>query len=191
MSDRPTAPPQTLPHPELPHPKDTRRKGRALPKLEKVVIGSLDDPGMGVEAQYNPKELTIDQSVPWSAHKVLHSNQPDLEFAGGDGRSLSFELLFDGFETGQSVETSVRTLAKLGRIRDATSKEDELVRPHIVAVAWASGVPNDATGLGPFRGVIESLQTKYTMFLPNGTPVRATCQIKIKEAARFIPPKSA
>jgi hypothetical protein len=54
-------------------------------------------------------------------------------------------------------------------------------------VVWgAGGPPTDVLGGGPFRGVIESLQTKYTMFLPNGTPVRATCNVKIKEAARIV-----
>ena len=180
MADRPTRIPQSLPHPT----------GPVIPgatKLEKVMIGSLDDPAVGVEAQYNPKELTIDQSVPWSSHKVLQQNQPDLEFAGGESRSLSFELLFDGYESGQSVEDAVRTLARLAQITDKSTKQDLMVRPHLVAVAWgSSNIPSDATGMGPFRGVIESLQTKYTMFLPNGKPVRAVCQVKIKEAARFV-----
>jgi hypothetical protein len=39
----------------------------------------------------------------------------------------------------------------------------------------APGAPED---------VIESLEIKYTMFLPNGTPVRATCSVKLKEASR-------
>lgn len=38
--------------------------------------------------------------------------------------------------------------------------------------------------LPEFAGVIESVSTKYTMFLPNGTPVRATCTLRFKEADR-------
>ena len=29
--------------------------------------------------------------------------------------------------------------------------------------------------------MIESLSTKLTMFAPNGTPLRATCTVKLKE----------
>lgn len=40
-------------------------------------------------------------------------------------------------------------------------------------------------GLPAFEGVIESIGTKYTMFLSNGTPVRATVSLKVKEASRL------
>ena len=33
-----------------------------------------------------------------------------------------------------------------------------------------------------FKCVIESLSTKYTMFDGAGTPLRATCTVKLKEA---------
>jgi hypothetical protein len=34
----------------------------------------------------------------------------------------------------------------------------------------------------PLRCVIESVATKYTMFDRQGTPVRATCTVKLREA---------
>ena len=36
------------------------------PAKAKLTIGSLDDTGTSVSAQYNPKELQVDQSIPWS-----------------------------------------------------------------------------------------------------------------------------
>jgi hypothetical protein len=175
-NDTPSVPQQKLTRPPMPF---------GSPQLAKVIIGSLDDVGLGVEAQYNPKELTIDHSIPWQAAKNIKGHEPSLEFAGGDGRSLSFELLFDGFESGQSVEQAVQDLTKLARVRKPESTVDELRRPHKVAVVWGAGSSDSSTDyVPPFRGVIESVQTKYTMFLPNGTPVRATCQVKIKEAAK-------
>src|SRR5215471_14407389 len=172
-NDSPSVPPQKLPHP----PPLVMKKDATTPKLEKVVIGSLDDSGLGVEAQYNPKELTIDHSIPWQVPQtVKRGHERDLEFSGGDGRSLAFELLFDGFESGQSVEQAVKDLTVLAWPRAEGSDTEDLRRPHLVAVAWGTG------DLPAFRGVIESVQTKYTMFLPNCTPVCATCQVKIKEA---------
>ena len=32
---------------------------------EKISIGSLDEPGISVKAQYNPKDLQVDLTVPW------------------------------------------------------------------------------------------------------------------------------
>lgn len=167
--DRPSAPPQPLARPT---PTTSTR-------LEKIVIGSLDDANVGVEAQYNPRELTIDKAVPWTEHKVTKKDDPDLEFTGGGARTMSLELTFDGFETGQSVETSVDALMTMAQVRDPDATDAEQLRPHRVAVVWGSREKTPA-----FRGVIESLSTKYTMFLPDGTPARAVCSIKIKEAQR-------
>jgi Contractile injection system tube protein len=147
--------------------------------LAKVLIGSLDDAEKGIEAQFNPKELSIERSVPWETHKRPRSDRPDLEFTGGDGRTLSLELLFDGYEAGLSVQDTVWALEELAAVRDPAGDEDEL-RPHQVAVVWGA---DSGGNLPAFRGVITSISTKYTMFLPGGAPVRATCAVKVKEAA--------
>ena len=34
--------------------------------LAKLMIGSLDEPGMTVEAHFNPRELQIDRNIAWS-----------------------------------------------------------------------------------------------------------------------------
>lgn len=166
--------PSTIPPQKLRRPTPT-----TATRLEKIVIGSLDDAHIGVEAQYNPRELTIDKSVPWQEHKVTKKDDPDLEFTGGGARTMSLELTFDGFETGQSVEESIDALTAMAQVRDPDATDAEHLRPHRVAVVWGSREKMPA-----FRGVIESLSTKYTMFLPDGTPARAVCTIKIKEAQR-------
>src|SRR5262249_56292803 len=79
-------------------------------KLKKVVIGSLDDAGLGVEAQYNPNEISIEMSVPWSQAKTMKGNEPGLEFTGSAGRTLSFDLLFDGYEAGHNVQRTIAAL---------------------------------------------------------------------------------
>ena len=82
--------------------------------LQKIEIHSLEKgfdmsappaSRLQVKAQYNPKELQIDKTVPWS--KVNEANKsnsgPDqsqgihLEFTGAEGRSMSIELFFDQF----------------------------------------------------------------------------------------------
>ncbi len=167
MSDQPTAPFQ--------------------PAKAKLTIGSLDDPevptGLQVEAHYNPKELQVDKTVPWT--KVNQANQANndgihLEFTGAEGRSMSVEMLFDGYETNgmagkKTVSQAIADLEKLASVIDPTSTDENKRRPRRCVVSWGSGMPS-------FRCVIESISTKYTMMTTDGVPLRATVQVKLKEA---------
>ena len=54
-----------------------------------------------------------------------------------------------------------------------TSGEPES-RAARVLVLWGTGLP-------AFEGVAASIATRYTMFSPNGTPVRATVSLNMSE----------
>jgi len=157
----------------------------------KLTIGSLDDTTIHVEAQYNPQELQVDQNVPWkkpdAANQTGSHQQPSggedpiaLEFTGAEGRTMTVELLFDGAEIGGTrtvnVTEKVVVLETLARVSEPTSKDEKLRRPHQCVVSWG------AKGLPSFQCVIESLSTKYMMFAGDGTPLRAKCTVKLKEA---------
>jgi len=157
----------------------------------KLTIGSLDESGVQVQAQYNPKELQVDQTVPWKkpdaanqtgTQKSSSSDDPiALEFTGAEGRTMSVELLFDQYEEfggGRvvNVASQVAILETLARVRDPKSSDEKMRRPHQCVVAWGG------RGLPSFKCVIESLSTKYTVFSSDGEPLRATCTVKLKEA---------
>jgi hypothetical protein len=144
---------------------------------EKVTIRSLESPEV-FEAQFNPTEITIDKPVPWRKHKSSEADAPTLEFTAAEPRTLHAELLFDTFEAGTSVQTDLAPLEGLASV-DPTRK-----RPPLVLFQWGSAFP-------AFSGVIESIGVKYTLFLPDGTPVRATAAITVKEAASVRVKKGA
>jgi hypothetical protein len=166
------------------------------PATVKLTIASKDEPGVQVQAQYNPKELQVDQTVPWKKPDSANqtgggaaggnggsggggggSKQPmTLEFTGAEGRTMTVEFLFDGYEQNRSIAGQVGVLEKLASVRNPTEKDENKRRPHQCVISWG------ASGLPKFECVIESLSTKYTMFSSNGTPLRATCTVKLKEA---------
>lgn len=170
--------------------------------VEHIWIGSIDDDKSEktptVKAQYNPGTLEISQNVPWKKPDAASKgggqqkgppkdeNYNALEFTGAEGRSMTLELLFDGFEGGEGavdVQAQVQALEKLAAVRGDPSKgaEDQR-RPHHCVVVWGNTLKN-VKGEN-FKCVIENLTTKYTMFAPDGKPLRATCTVKLKEAAR-------
>lgn len=141
-----------------------------------LTIVSIDSPTVQVTAQFNPKEVSVDKSVPWSKHGNAKSDSPDLEFTNGENRTMSLELFFDGFEQQKSVFPQVELLHRMSKIREGVSNDTEKHPPRVL-LTWGPNFPS-------FSGVIESLNTKYTMFLEDGTPVRATCTLKIKETSK-------
>lgn len=168
-----------------------KSEAQYLPARAKLWIASIDDPDLELRAQYNPKELQIDKQLQWSDHKdgdnrsgtkrTDSSKQSDLELTGTPKRTMSVELLFDGYEDGDSVEPDVARLEQMSTVRNPDEPDEDLRRPHHCLVAWGS----QREGLRPFRCVIESLSTKYTMWDAGGKPLRATCTVKLKEAEKM------
>ncbi|MDX2089425.1 MAG: hypothetical protein SFX73_16350 [Kofleriaceae bacterium] len=162
------------------------------PAKAKLKLGSVDDKSITVEAQYNPKELQVEQGVPWQkpGAATQAGTQPAsggdddplaLEFTGVQARTMTIEMLFDGVEeSGRSVNVKeqVAILEQLARVQDPKSTDDKKRRPHFCIVTWGD------RGLPSFRCVIENLTTKYSMFSSDGLPLRATCTVKLKEASR-------
>ena len=119
---------------------------------------------------FNPKEISVDKSVPWQKHANSTGDNPTLDFSSGDGRLVSFDVDFDTLATKESVyDKFIAPLEQL-TLTDATLK-----RPPMVKLVWGT--------LPAFRGVIESLNVKYTLFLPDGTPCRATATVHLREAS--------
>lgn len=69
-------------------------------------------------------------------------------------------------------------------LREAVAQGLEVVvepsseRGKILTFSWG-GTPG-------FQGVVESLSVKYTMFMPDGTPARATVGLKMRQANRVL-----
>ena len=55
--------------------------------------------------------------------------------------------------------------------KNASKTDKQKFRPPVILFIWGRFI---------FKGVIESLSQKYTMFLSDGTPVRAECAIKLR-----------
>ena len=102
--------------------------------IAKLTIASKDEPSIQVQAQYNPKELQLDQSVPWKKPEAANQTGTQkgsgasagddpiaLEFTGAEGRTMTIEFLFDQYEgAGRKVAVAaeVAKLEQLARVRN-------------------------------------------------------------------------
>jgi hypothetical protein len=95
-----------------------------------------------------------------------------MEYKSTEPRSLTLELVFDGYEEGISVAPLVEQLESLTLPKDMSSKKHSDRHPRACVAVW---------GKQSLRCVVMSVATKLSMFDESGEPLRATCTITLKE----------
>lgn len=128
------------------------------------------------ECQFNPKQFSLSKRVSWSQQDTKTKNVSNWSFGGGNPASMSVELFFDTTATGEDVRTKYTNfLLKLLNIDE--SKTDPagkpLNEPPDCRFAWGS--------ILTFVVVVESVDLTFTYFLSDGTPVRATARLSLKQ----------
>ncbi len=144
-----------------------------------VEEGSLQ--GQSVEFMFNPTEYTISKSNQWNLKANKSGNVPKWEFGGGEPRQLQVELFFESYLPRQGVAaTDVRKLTnQLFNFMtiDAAlkGKNSKMGQPPKCRLIWGQDTKHQ------FDCYITSCQVKYTLFQEDGTPVRATATLTLKE----------
>lgn len=133
----------------------------------------FDEKRDGIDAMFNPDELSFSSSVGWSKQNAKGRDVPELQFTTSEPRSLSVKLLFDTYDTPDPGKLDVRR-EYTDRILKLTLVDNVTHRPPVCRLQWG-----EAKEL--FQGVLERLDQKFTMFMDNGTPVRATLSCTFKE----------
>jgi nucleoid-associated protein YgaU len=125
-----------------------------------------------IKAMFNPSRLTFSRTVRWGEQPAAKRDNPELQFTGADPSSLSIDLFFDTYDSPELTKTSVRQHTE--KLRQLTLVDGGLHRPPICRLHWG--------GQGPFfQGVLVQIETQYTMFMEDGTPVRAINRCSFKQ----------
>jgi nucleoid-associated protein YgaU len=153
-------------------------------QMERAVIKTLDGAeNISVECLFNPKEYTIAKSNSWPKDAKATSNAPVLNFGGGNPATLSMDLLFDTYQSartgGRSTDVRTEYVNKLWKMMNVDEKlkekkKNKAGRPPTVQFSWGKS--------WSFKAVLTSLSVTFTLFLPDGTPVRATAKVAFQQA---------
>jgi hypothetical protein len=143
--------------------------------------------GDPVEALFNPSEISLSGSASWeqehpASYSGPHAATVELEFRSIEAQTLSIELFFDTYESRKEAtfkDTLVAALPTVLSQRQATDVrryteqvaelaevDRSLHRPPVCDLRWGA--------FDIFTGVLTSLDQRFTLFLEDGTPVRAT-----------------
>ena len=143
-------------------------------ELVKATIVNLDT-DESVECLFNPSEYTFSKSVNWQPSKKKGANVPPLEFNGGNPTDLKVQLMFDTYESGADVRkkytNALWNLAMVNKQKvDPKSKKGQ---PPKCEFRWGT--------MWSFKAVVSNISQKFTMFLPDGTPVRASVDVTFRQ----------
>lgn len=142
--------------------------------LVKAKIKEIDpDSGNELEVCFNPKEYTFSKVAPWAEHHIHGFDSPKYEWTSGMPMVLNVELFFDAYE---AEDRNVRQWTDKLEIMQLVNKEAH--RPPVLLFVWGEKLQ--------FKCVLKELAIRYTMFLDDGTPVRAVANCKFME---FAPPE--
>jgi hypothetical protein len=122
--------------------------------------------------QFNPTEYTLAKGAQIAEIAIPGIDSPILQFVRGQNQKLTLDLFFDTTEAGMGdVAIDVTTLTapfyQLVKIQPKTHA------PPRVTVTWGLGLS--------FRAIVESVQRKFTLFNPEGIPLRATLSLSFRE----------
>ena len=140
-----------------------------------------------IPVQFNPTEFSLDKSAHFTEIPIPGLDAPLQQFVRGESEKLTLDLFFDTTENGMganatSVTTYTDTIYQLVKI------EPDRHAPPICTLIWNDSFPGSdvSAHLGnqkrnEFQCIVESVKQKFTLFSPEGVPLRATLTVSLRE----------
>ena len=138
--------------------------------------------GTQIKVLFNPAEYSIDKGNTFQSTSLPGLSTPVTQFVTGNADTLTMELYFDTYSRSSrhpdvKPREDVRNYTR--QIADLMEIDSKLHAPPICEFIW--GPPLGTPKGIQFAGIIEKVSQKFTYFLDDGTPVRATLNVTFKE----------
>jgi hypothetical protein len=149
---------------------------------KKGYLTRKDNQSIQVPFLFNPKEFSVEKSNQYAEVTIPGLSASIFQFVRGNSRTITLDLFFDTYEQGTDVRQytdqitgwdSGITFSKLsGGPKGLMDIDSDLHAPPVCLFIWGSFV---------FQCIIERVSKRFTMFLHDGVPVRATLNVTLKE----------
>lgn len=154
--------------------------------LVKAFLTRKDNPALIVPFLFNPSEFTVERTNQFAEVNIPGLPSSTFQFMKGGARTVTMDLFFDTYEDGTDVRIftdritgwdSGSMFSKLpGIAKGLMDIDSDLHAPPICLFIWGAFI---------FPCIIERVTKRFTMFLPEGIPVRATLAITLKEYKEY------
>ena len=141
-----------------------------------------------IAVQFNPTEMTFAKGAQIAEIGIPGLDAPIQQFVRGQAEKLTLDLFFDTTESGMDASaTSVTTLTD--KFYSTVKINFETHAPPICRLEWnGPSFPGahllngyDQQKRLSFRCIVENISQKFTLFSPQGIPLRATLTVTLRE----------
>jgi len=144
-----------------------------MSQLVKAQLISTDGGGT-IEFMFNPNQLAFNQQINLTKSSGARTGRglPKVNFAYPEPVILTInDLIFDTYEQGESVLKHIKSFQKAVDFAESGAGREK--RPPTYVFTWGSQKY--------IRCFVTKLDYNLTMFLPDGTPVRAKINLTLEE----------
>ena len=158
------------------------------PLQQATMVVTWNDGEERIPVQFNPTQLSFNKGVQVQEIPIPGLDTPLLQFVRGQNENLSIDLFFDSTENGMG--TGAKSVTEYSdRIYQLVKIEPHTHAPPICEFVWNNKFPgaNISDKLGAsqrrnsFKCIVESVRHQYTLFSPEGVPLRATLSVNLRE----------
>ena len=137
-------------------------------QLAKATIVNTDS-GQRLAVMYNPEEYRVEQRNEFAEIPIPGLGASPVQYVRGQARVLSMDLFLDTYEAATDVRVHTQRIVALLAPLPGTHAP-----PVLVFVMGSFGL----------TCVLSEADQRFTMFLPDGTPVRARISVRFTEFVR-------
>lgn len=144
-----------------------RSAAKGLVKAYLEILVPKNVPAPVIPLHFNPTEYQLQKSNNFAEIPIPGLESPPIQFVRGSSEKLTADLIVDTSDTLDDVRK-----AYTDGLRGLMRINAELHAPPIVRLTWDTQV---------FKGVVEALNITFTLFTPEGIPIRARLALTLKE----------
>lgn len=140
--------------------------------------------GSQIKCWFNPKDYQISKANTWQTKPQTGRTIGIPQFTGGQPRELTLSLLFDAADSDtMDVIGVTNELFAMMDVSQKVNSSRNSGRPPTVTFGWGQVLS--------FTAVAVNLSVHYTMFRVDGSPIRATAQLTLRQVAPMVTSSSS
>ena len=140
-----------------------------------------------LEVQFNPTEFSMSKAAQVAEIAIPGIDSPILQFVRGQNEKVNLELFFDS-TAGGTGPGALAVTEQTNRFYALVKMSGEEHAPPRCRFGWGDQFPGLINQVGKVNGnrkvfecIVESIEQRFTLFSPDGVPLRANLTVALRE----------